>query len=277
MKKTISVVIPTKDQGDKIGVTIDHIKSVASKLKEFDVEIIFVNDRSKDNSVEEATKHLADYQNHKILHTDKNYVGNGKGMAVEMGMIEARGDYRLFMDADNSTKFEEVTKLIPYFDKYDIVLGTRYSNKVVSPSGNWFKSLWMAIVDVIQVLIFGHAKRYTAKKKQGRLRELVSRGGNLAFTLLLGQSFTDSRCGFKMYNAKASEKIFPRCLIKTWDFDTEALVLARRYKFSMIEVPVEWYDDAAASNFKVKDMVNAFKAIFQIYGYTLTGKYRKNR
>jgi dolichyl-phosphate beta-glucosyltransferase len=273
-KKTISVVIPTKDQGTKIGVTIDHIKAVAKDLNDFDVEIIFVNDRSKDNSVAEAEKHLADYPDHKILHTDKNYVGNGKGLAVELGMTEARGDYRLFMDADNSTKFEEVKKLIPYFDKYDIVLGTRYSNKVVVPSGNWFKSLGLAIVDVLQVLIYGHAKRYTAKKKQGRLRELVSRGGNLAFTLLLGQSFTDSRCGFKMYNAASSNKIFPLCRVKTWDFDTEALVLARRFKYKMIEVPVEWYDDAAASNFKIKDMVNAFKAIFQIYVYSLTGKYR---
>lgn len=276
MSKTISVVIPCKDQDDKIGQTIDHIKDVAKKLKDqYEIEIIFVNDRSKDKSRDEAEKHLADYENSKILDTDKNYVGNGKGMAVEMGMIEAKGDYRLFMDADNSTKFEEIYKFFPYFDKYDIILGTRYSNKVTEPSGNWFKSLWLAIIDVIQVIIYGHAKRYTAKKKQGRLRELVSRGGNLAFTLLLGQSFTDSRCGFKMYSAEASQKIFPLCQIKTWDFDTEALVLARRFKYKMIEVPVEWYDDAVASNFKLKDMLNAFKAIFQIYFYTLSGKYKR--
>lgn len=275
MKKTISVVIPTKDQGKKIGETINHIIAESKKLTDYEVEIVFVNDRSKDNSVAVATKSLENYPNHQILHTDESYVGNGKGMAVELGMTKAKGEYRLFMDADNSTKFEEVEKLLPYFDKYDIVLGTRYSNNVVVPSGNWFKSLWLAIVDVIQVVIYGHALRYTAKNKQGRLRELVSRGGNLAFTLLLGQSFTDSRCGFKMYNAKSSEKIFPKCLIKTWDFDTEALVLARKYGYSMIEVPVEWYDDAGASNFKVKDMINAFKAIFQIYIYTIMGRYKK--
>jgi dolichyl-phosphate beta-glucosyltransferase len=274
-KKIISVIIPTKNQGDSVGETIDHIKDVAKKLDDFDVEIIFVNDRSTDNSVEVAEAHLRDYKNHRILHTDKNYVGNGKGLAVELGMSEAKGDYRLFMDADNSTRFEEIKKLIPYFDKYDIILGTRYSNKITVPSGNWFKSFFLAVIDVIQVLIYGHAKRYTAKKKQGRLRELVSRGGNLAFTTLLGQSFTDSRCGFKMYNAESAAKIFPLCRIKTWDFDTEALVLARRFGYKMIEVPVDWYDDAEASNFKIKDMINAFKAIFQIYWYTLTRKYGK--
>jgi dolichyl-phosphate beta-glucosyltransferase len=274
-KKTISVIIPTRNQADKIGETINGIKREARKLDNFDVEIVFVNERSSDDSVKVATEHLKDYSNHQILHTDPNYVGNGKGMGVELGMGKAKGDYRLFMDADDSTKFEEIEKLIPYFDKYDIVLGTRYSNKVVVPSGNWFHSFWLALVDVIQVIIYGHAKRYTATMKQGRLRELVSRGGNLAFTVLLGQSFTDSRCGFKMYSKEATERIFPQCKIKTWDFDSEALVLARKYKFKMIEVPITWYDDAGASNFRLKDMLNAFKAIFYIDWNLLTGKYKK--
>jgi dolichyl-phosphate beta-glucosyltransferase len=274
-KKLISVIIPNRDQADEITSTIEGIIHHAKKLTDYDVEIIFVNDRSKDDSVAVAKKALKDYPNHKILETDKNYVGNGKGMAVIMGMAAATGDYRLFMDADNSTKFSEIDKLIPYFDKYDIVLGTRYSPNVVVPSGNWFKSLWLAIVDVIQVIIYGHAKRYTAKTKQGRLRELVSRGANLAFTLFLGQSFTDSRCGFKMYSAKAAEKIYPEVKIQTWGFDTEALVLARKYKFSMIEVPVVWYDDAGASNFKIKDVIDGFREIFFVDWNLMTGKYKK--
>jgi hypothetical protein len=52
-------------------------------------------------------------------------------------------------------------------------------------------------------------------------------------------------------------------------------VLARKYRFSMIEVPVVWYDDAGASNFKLKDMLNAFKAIFYIDWNLLTGRYKK--
>jgi len=274
-KKTLSVIIPCRNQQDKIGETIEHIKKTASRLKNFDVEIIFVNDRSTDDSYKEAEKKLKDYKNKQLLNTDPTYVGNGKGLAVELGMTKAKGDYRLFMDADNSTKFEEIEKLIPYFDKYDIVLGTRYAKEAVIPSGNWFKSFWLSFVDVIQVLIYGHAKRYTAKMKQGRLREFVSRGGNLAFTVLLGQSFTDSRCGFKVYSNEASMKIFPQCRIKTWDFDSEALVLAKKYRFKMIEVPVVWYDDAGASNFKIKDMLNAFGAIFTIRWNQLLGRYKK--
>jgi dolichyl-phosphate beta-glucosyltransferase len=273
-KELISVIIPCRNQAEKIAETIQGIIGHSNDLKDYDVEIVFVNDRSTDNSVEVATEALKNYPNSKIIHTDPKYIGNGKGLAVKIGMTTAKGDYRLFMDADNSTKFEEVDKLIPYFKDHDVVLGTRYSNNVVVPSGNWFGSFWSAIVDVIQVLIYGHAKRYTAVTKQGRLRELVSRGGNLAFTVLLGQSFTDSRCGFKMYSAKSAEKIFPQITIKTWDFDTEALALAKKYHYSIIEVPVTWYDDAGASNFKVKDMINGFKAIFKVQWNMITGKYK---
>ncbi len=276
-KKLISVVIPCRNQADKIDETISGIVEHSKKLDNYDVEILFVNDRSTDNSVEIATKSLKNYPNSHVLHTDPKYVGNGKGLAVELGMTKAKGDYRIFMDADNSTKFSEVDKLIPYFDKYDVVLGTRYSSSVVVPSGNWFKSFLQAVVDVLQVIIYGHALRYTAKMKQGRLREFVSRGANLAFTTLLGQSFTDSRCGFKMYSGKASEAIFPKCTIKTWDFDTEALALAKKFKYSMVEVPIEWFDDAGASNFKVKDMINGFKAIFIVQWNMLTGKYKGGR
>jgi len=273
-KQLISVIIPCKNQADKIDETISGIIKHERTLTDYDVEILFVNDRSTDNSVEIATRALKNYPNSSILHTDPKYVGNGKGMAVELGMTSAKGDYRLFMDADNSTKFSEIDKLIPYFKDYEVVLGTRYSKKVVVPTGNWFSSFWSACVDVIQVIIFGHAKRYTATTKQGRLRELVSRGGNLAFTVLLGQSFTDSRCGFKMYSKKASEAIFHKLTIKTWDFDTEALALVKKYKFSMIEVPVTWFDDAGASNFKVGDMINGFKAIFKVQWNMITGKYK---
>ena len=274
LRKTISVIIPTRNQAEKIGETIDHIKAESQRLKNFNIEIVFVNDRSADDSVKIAAERLKDYPDYQILHTDEKHVGNGKGLAVELGMARARGDFRIFIDADNSTRFEEVEKLLPFLDNYDIVLGTRYSDEAVIPSGNWFKSFWLAVRDVVEVIVYGRALRYTAKMKQGRFRALVSRGGNLAFTVLLGQSFTDSRCGFKMCSKEAAENIFPKCRIKTWDFDSEILVLAKIFGFSMIEVPVVWYDDAGASNFKISDMMNSFKAIFLIRWNQLTGKYK---
>jgi dolichyl-phosphate beta-glucosyltransferase len=278
MNKTlISVVIPCRNQAEKIDETISGIVEHSKKLEDYNVEIIFVNDRSTDRSRGLAEKWQSNIPGMQILDTPKKFVGIGKGLAVKLGMLAAKGDLRVFMDADNSTKFSEIDKLLIYAKDNDIVLGTRYSSAVVVPQNNWFKAFFSSFKDVFDVLVFGHAKRYTATIKQGRFREFVSRGGNFAFTILLGQSFTDSRCGFKMYNSKSAEAIFPKLLLGGFGFDTEALVLAKKYKFRMIEVPVDWYDDAGASNVGIKSIFDSFGEIFRIQWNMITGKYKEGK
>jgi len=271
-KKLLSVIIPCRNQEDKLPQTFKWIIDHSKKLP-YDVEVIFVNDRSTDNSRKVAEKYQLKIKNMKILDTPKDFVGIGKGMAVKMGMIEAKGDFRLFMDADNSTAFSEVDKLLPYAKKYQAVIVSRYSCTVSEPETNWFKAVFWGVKDVLDVLIFGHAKRYTAQGKQGRLRQFISRGGNLAFTVLLGQSFADQRCGFKMFSKDATELIFPKIQLPGFGFDTEIFVITKKYKIKPIQVPVDWYDDAQESNVGVKDAINTFKEIFQIYGFRFRGKY----
>ena len=106
---SISVIVPVNNEEENLQNFYQRTSVVLEKNFS-NYEIIFVNDRSKDKSEEIARKNLDDYPNSKVINTDKSYVGNGKGMAVEMGMVEAKGDYRLFMDADNSTKFSEIDK-----------------------------------------------------------------------------------------------------------------------------------------------------------------------
>jgi dolichyl-phosphate beta-glucosyltransferase len=272
--KSISVVIPCKNQEERISQTFKDIEEHSKTLPQ-DVEVIFVNDRSTDKSPELADKLGESLKDYKRIDTPKDIVGVGKGRAVKMGIMAAKSDLKLFMDADNSTSFKEVDKLLPYIDKYDIVIGTRYSSKVVEGQNNWFKAVAGGIKDVIDVLIYGHAKRYTATIKQGRFRQLVSRGGNLIFTILLGQSYTDQRCGFKLFTKKSADIIFPRIQLDGFGFDTEIFVIAKKFKLSVVEVPVDWFDDAIESNIGLKEVVETFKEIFQIYGFMLRGKYKK--
>ncbi|MBW6431714.1 glycosyltransferase [Patescibacteria group bacterium] len=273
-KKSISVVIPCKNQEEKLPETFRDIREHSNVLPQ-EVEVIFVNDRSTDKSPEVADKEGSTLKRYKRIDTPKDIVGVGKGRAVKMGMMASESELQLFMDADNSTSFKEVSKLLPYIDKYDIVIGTRYSTEVVEGKSGWFGAVASGIKDVLDVLIYGYAKRYTAKVKQGRFRQLVSRGGNLIFTILLGQSYTDQRCGFKLFNKKASDIIFPKIQLDGFGFDTEIFVIAKKYKLSVVEVPVQWFDDAAESNIGLKEVINTFKEIFQIYGFILRGKYKK--
>lgn len=271
-KKLISVLIPGRNQGDILGKTIDDVAKHAEKLP-YEIEIIYIDGNSKDNSKEIALSKKGKFKNLLVLSDPPN--ARGKGGALKLGMSKAIGDLKMFMDADNSTNFREISKLLPYIDKYDIVIGTRYSDKATVPQKNWFKAFWSAFVDVIYVVIFGRSKNYTAKRKQGRWRQFVSRGGNLAFTVLLGQSFTDSRCGFKLFTKKSADKIFPKITLPGFGFDTEVFVIAKKYKLSVIEVPVQWYDEAAETNISLSETLKTFIEIFQIKWRKFRGAYNE--
>jgi dolichyl-phosphate beta-glucosyltransferase len=274
----LSVIIPCKNQAERVKKTLADILEHSKKF-DFETEIIFVDGDSTDNSAEVAesfrdkTKHL------QTLHEQDLEIGphfTGKGAAVKAGMARARGEIKMFMDADSSTPFKEIDKLLPYFKEgYDIVMGSRYTDKPLPATNNAFKVFWKASKEVFEVLVYGYSKSNTTIKKQGRLRQLISRGGNLVFVVLLGQGFADTRCGFKAYTKESAETLFDLQTLPGFGFDTEILVIAKKYNYKIIEVPVNWYDDAEESTVTMGDAVKSFGEIFKIRWNSLSGKYSR--
>jgi dolichyl-phosphate beta-glucosyltransferase len=244
----------------------------------FDIEVIVSDGNSTDETLQQILELEKKYSN--LRHFEEKLTAkgeHGKGNGLKQGIALSKGDYVMFMDADNSTKFTEIKKFLPYVDKYDIIIGTRYSSQIKEPERKWFKAFSMAVKDVIDVIIFGHALRYKAIGKQGRWRQFVSRGGNLAFTVLLGQSFSDSRCGFKFFNGDLAREMFSKVTIPKWGFDTEIMVMAKNYKSKIIEVPVEWYDDAEDTNVNLKETLYSFVEIIKIRINLMRGVYSRKK
>lgn len=262
----LSIVIPCRNQVKMLKKTLTDIQNYNFG---FEYEVIYVDSSSNDGSTELAKTYEGKIKNLTVLNT-----GRGKGRAVKLGMKKAKGEFRMFMDADSATPIKDIEKLMPYLKKgYDVVMGSRYTDKPLPATNNTLKALTKATKDVIDVLIYGSSKSYTATKKQGRLRQLISRGGNLAFVVLLGQSFADTRCGFKAYSKRAAETMFSLQRLPGFGFDTEILVIAKKHDFKIIEVPVSWIDDAEESNITLGNALKTFGEIFKIKWYKLSGKY----
>lgn len=276
-RKLLSVVIPCRNQGQVLNTTLSEIEEYGKKL-DYNIEILVSDGNSTDNTADILKAFTKKYSNMSYFEEILTKKGeHGKGNGLKQGIAKTKGDLVMFMDADNSTRFREILKLIKYVDKYDVIIGTRYSDQVAEPGKSWLKALSMSIKDVWDVIIFGNAKRYKAMGKQGRWRQFVSRGGNLAFTLLLGQNFTDSRCGFKLFRGDLAREIFSRVTIPKWGFDTEVLVMAKKYRASIIEVPVDWYDDAEDTNVTLKETLLSFTEIIQIRINLLKGLYNRKK
>ncbi len=276
----LSVIIPCKNQADRVKKTLNDILEHSRQLR-FDTEVVFVDGDSTDGSAEVAESFKGEMKHLQILHEQDLEIGphfTGKGAAVKCGMAHAKGKIKMFMDADSSTPFKEIDKILPYFDKgYDVVMGSRYTAKPLPATNSTFQAFVHAVKEVFEVLIYGHSKSNTTIKKQGRLRQLISRGGNLAFVVLLGQSFADTRCGFKAYTKEAAKKLFDMQTLPGFGFDTEILVIAKKYNLKIIEVPVHWYDDAEDTNITIGNSLKTFLEIFKIRWNSLSGKYSPSK
>lgn len=243
MKNTfLSVIIPTYNEEKRLPKTLKSVSDYLSK-QSFESEIIVVDGGSTDKTVQIAEELKPEIKNLSILRCEKN---QGKGYSVKLGMLNTNGDYRIFMDADNSTSIDQIEKMWPYFEKgYDIVIGSR--------------DIKGAILDPPQPLY----RRFLGKV----FRFLVS------FICGLWE-IKDSQCGFKCFTKKSAKDIFKRCKINGFAFDVEVLVIAKKLGYKIKEVPVYWKNDPF-SKVKLKNIVKMGLDLINIRINLLKGEYFK--
>lgn len=269
----LSIIISFYNEGDRIEKTLKDLAEF-TKDKPYECQVILSDDKSTDHSIDIAKKYAEDIEHFEYLEP-KPGQQKGKGAGIRRGILAAEGKYIMFMDADSSTPIIEVEKLLPFAEKYDIVMGSRYIKEPRPYKSNYLGALAHGVKSIIEVIVFGHSKDYEAKGKQGRLRQLISRGGNFIFTLFLNQSYVDQRCGFKLYSNRSAKLLAHLQTVPTFGFDTEYLSIAQKYRLKTIEVPVEWYDDGASKVDPIKDSIKSFKEMFQVMGNLIRGVYSK--
>jgi len=237
----LSVIIPAYNEEKRLPKTLEEIDKYLSK-QNYDYEILAVNDGSKDKTVEVAKSLLLKIRNLKVTGYKVN---QGKGYAVRFGMLEARGDYRIFTDADNSTSIDQVEKMWPEFEKgYDIVIGSRdVKGAILDPPQPWLRQL------------------------------ILGEGFKLLRKIIVGLwGIEDTQCGFKCFKGKVIEDVFPKCKINRFAFDPEFLIIAKKLGYKIKEIPVYWRNDPE-SKVKFKWMVNMGLDLLKIRWNLIKGIY----
>lgn len=221
----LSIVIPVYNEGailqENLSLLIDNFP---------DTEIILIDDGSSDNTEQLAKKFL---KNIRYLKSSKN---TGKGYAIKRGMLEAKGDYIVFTDADLPFGVEGIKKIIDE-------LISKKRQIVIAEKLNYEKVFVYLLV-----------------------RKIV---GNLV-ALMFGFTLDDTQAGLKGFSAESREKIFPNTFINRFACDIEMLCLAKKQGFDVVSVPVEVVPDPKRlSHFKFTQgiifMVDVFRIRFHRY------------
>lgn len=244
--KKLSVVIPSYNESANLKKgALQEVGQYLEKLK-IDYEVIIVDDGSSDDSVELIKKYSLENKNFKLIQNSHG----GKANTVMTGMMAGEGEVILFTDMDQATPINQIEKFIPKFEQgFDIVIGSR-----------------------------------EGRKGAPLIRKLSAWGFSLLRGIILGLPFKDTQCGFKAFSKKSVDKIVPK-IKNEWGvvhfkggavnagFDVELLYLAKKYRFKIAEVGVEWnYVDTERVQV-VKDAMAAIYDMFRIRLNDLRGKY----
>ena len=135
----LSVVIPAYNEENRLPKTLEEIDKYLRK-QSYTYEIIVISDGSKDRTADVVRGLMPKIQNLKLINNKDNH---GKGYVVRQGLLEAKGKYRLFTDADNSTSVDQVEKMWPWLEKeFDIVIGSRdLPESVLAVSQPWLRKI----------------------------------------------------------------------------------------------------------------------------------------
>lgn len=253
----LSIIIPAYNEEKRLPETLKKIEAYLNK-QDYDYEVIVVDDGSKDNTKEIISNYIKDWNCFRLI----SYLPNrGKGYAVKTGMLAATGEWRLLMDADNSTDISEIEKLFSFTVHGSQFTGIKDSERL-SVNGQLY--------DIIIGSRYLNASSIKVKQPLGR--RIVSRMGNLLIRIVLGIKSVDTQCGFKMFSKKATEEIFPLQQIERWGFDMEILAIAIRKGYKIKEVAVDWYD-AEGSQVKKGATMKTLKELWQIKKNIIKRKY----
>jgi dolichyl-phosphate beta-glucosyltransferase len=206
---SLSILIPAYNEENRLPQTLRRVLDWTARGSFSFLEVIVVDDGSRDGTARVVEEFARD---NKCLRLVRNPGNRGKGYAVRHGMLEAKGEWILYTDADLSAPIEELEKLCRAAREQDaaVAIGSRAVDR--------------SLVEV----------------HQPAFRELSGRCFNLVMRMVTGLPFRDTQCGFKLYRADAARKIFSLQKQEGFSFDVEDLLIAKKLGVRTVEVPVRW-------------------------------------
>lgn len=126
-KKKVSLVIPMYYEEEVANKCYEKVKEILNELEKYDYEIIFVNDGSKDKTLEILEKIAEKDKKVKVISFSRNF---GHQAAVTAGLKEVTGDAIVIIDADLQDPPELIPDMLKYWeDGNEVIYGKRKKRK----------------------------------------------------------------------------------------------------------------------------------------------------
>ena len=237
----LSLIVPAYNEEALIVSTLDGLAAYLSTRPET-YELIVVDDGSEDKT----SRCIQDWKetNRADLHLLINERNMGKGFSIRRAVMESRGRFIIFIDADLPYELHAIDGFLSALRSgHDLAIGSR-----VLPGSE---------VTGVPIL------RYISGQIFSWMVQAV-----------LFQGLPDTQCGFKSFRSEAAREIFRRLTISGFGFDVEMLFVARKLRLAIQPVPVQMIDHRHRSRVRlVVDSFKMFANLFMVRWNDLQGKY----
>jgi len=245
----LSVIIPAynEEPNFKKGA-LDQVSKYLSN-QQYSWEVLVVDDGSEDSTAALCADFASKHNNFRVIKNPHQ----GKAETVKAGVRQAKGEYILFTDFDQSTPISELEKLLPFFEEFDIVIGSRQ---------------------------LPGAKR----EKEPIYRHLMGLVFNLLVQAIAVRGIWDTQAGFKCFKKDVAKILFEKLKVYgkgkkvkgalVTAFDVELLFIAKKHNYKIKEVPIIWHHEATTRVSPIKDSLRMLRDVLRIRINDLRGVYK---
>jgi glycosyltransferase involved in cell wall biosynthesis len=201
--KKITILIPCYNEEKGIGKVLDSIPYDKLKKLGYKAEALVVDNNSKDN-----TSKVAKSKGARVVFQKKQ----GKRYALDLGFKEARGEYIVTIDGDNTYPSSEIPKLMKEINGYDLLVGSR------------FDTIWKF-------------HKMLQPRELAFPRVFANKVGAEMGSIILGKRITDVTTGMRVFKKNLLKRI-PKIKAKNLDFEAEmtARVISNGLKYGEVKI-----------------------------------------
>jgi glycosyltransferase involved in cell wall biosynthesis len=226
-KQKLSIVVPVYNEKDLVIKVLKKVRELT--IKDTDIEIIVVDDKSTDGTTEILKKDGLKYADKVLYHE----VNKGKGAGLRTGFKETTGDVVIVQDADFEYDSEEIPSVVkPIFDgEADVCYGSRF--------------------------LESEYKGY----KQNQLANKFLTGFS---NFMTGLKVTDMETCYKAFKGDLIRSVDIK--ENRFGFEPEITAKVSKRKVKLVEVPIHYYPRTKEEGKKIK-LKDGFRALWCITKY----------
>ncbi|MBF0312625.1 MAG: glycosyltransferase [Oligoflexia bacterium] len=242
-----ALVIPYYNERPRINYSVETL--LAFLVEKRDIEIIYVNDGSNDDSENALKNKLSAHSLYKaLIAQDRNIhfrflsvpdgINLGKGGAIREGVLAATAPFIFYTDFDLAISLHETEK---------------------------FLEVIHTLPDSRGIVVASRRQKSAILKNQSILRKAFGKIFNKLMKFIIDLPISDTQCGFKMMDQKSAQQIFTHLNIKGFAFDVEILKRALLLGIPVRERGVEIFFDDQYSTVNI--YLDPLKMLFDLWKF----------